>query len=273
MNANVAERNAQAFTETPLFEALARAGYVARGVVYALDRRAGHPPRRRRRPHRSPTSRAQCSRSPHQPFGHALLVLTAIGLAGYALWRFAQAFVGHTPEYGEHSKLDRIGAVGSGIAYAAFSILAISVLRGTGGNSSAKTTADDRRRPAMARRPRARRSCGPALPGHRGLPGVSRAEQEVPDVLQDRPDVRGVLRAFTLIGVVGLVARAVAFGLIGLFVLKAARDYTPKDAVGIDGALQRLLQHSYGTAALIVVACGLIAFGAYSIADARYRKI
>jgi len=56
-------------------------------------------------------------------------------------------------------------------------------------------------------------------------------------------------------------------------VLKAARDYTPKDAVGIDGALARLLQHAYGTAALIVVACGLVAFGAYSIADARYRKI
>ena len=72
---------------------------------------------------------------------------------------------------------------------------------------------------------------------------------------------------------VGLVARAVAFALIGIFTLKAARDYTPKDAVGIDGALARLLQHSYGTLALIVVGCGLIAFGAYSFADARYRKI
>ena len=83
----------------------------------------------------------------------------------------------------------------------------------------------------------------------------------------------GVRTAFTTIGVTGLLARAVAFGLIGIFVLKAARDYTPRDAVGIDGALARLLQHSYGTAALIVVACGLIAFGAYSVADARYRRI
>ncbi len=84
---------------------------------------------------------------------------------------------------------------------------------------------------------------------------------------------RGVLKAFTAVGVVGLVARAVAFALIGVFALKAARDYTPKDAVGIDGALARLLQHSYGTAALIVVACGLLAFGTYSLADARYRRI
>ena len=55
--------------------------------------------------------------------------------------------------------------------------------------------------------------------------------------------------------------------------LKAARDYSPKDAVGIDGALVKLQHHSYGTAALIVVAIGLMAFGAYSIADARFRKI
>ena len=55
--------------------------------------------------------------------------------------------------------------------------------------------------------------------------------------------------------------------------LKAAIDYTPKDAVGIDGALARLTQHAYGTTALSIVAAGLIAFGAYSIADARYRKI
>ena len=82
-----------------------------------------------------------------------------------------------------------------------------------------------------------------------------------------------VLKVFTIVGRVGLIARAVAFGLIGLFVLKAARDYTPKDAVGIDGALARLLQHAYGTAALIVVACGLITFGIYSVADARYRRI
>ena len=53
----------------------------------------------------------------------------------------------------------------------------------------------------------------------------------------------------------GSVARAVAFALIGIFVLKAAIDYAPSDAVGIDGALARSTQHAYGTTALIVVAC------------------
>jgi hypothetical protein len=48
-----------------------------------------------------------------QPFGRDLLILTAIGLGGYAIWRLTQALVGHTPEYGQHSAFDRIGAAGS----------------------------------------------------------------------------------------------------------------------------------------------------------------
>src|SRR6476646_7939950 len=138
MNANVAERNAEAFTETPLFEGLARVGYVARGVIYAMigvlairlaDGVAA--PR--------PNQQGAMHQIAQQRFGHALLLIIAIGLGGYALWRLAQALVGHTPEYGEHSKLDRIGAAGSAVAYAAFFVLAIGVLHGTAGNSSAKT--------------------------------------------------------------------------------------------------------------------------------------
>ncbi len=53
-------------------------------------------------------------------------------------------------------------------------------------------------------------------------------------------------RRSTALGVTGLLARAVVFGLIGIFAIKAGVDYTPKDAVGLDGALARLLQHSYG---------------------------
>ena len=83
---------------------------------------------------------------------------------------------------------------------------------------------------------------------------------------------RNVRRAFTTLGVAGHLARAVAFGLIGVFVVKAAIDFDPHQAVGLDGALGRL-SSTWGTSALIVVAVGLIAFGVYSLADARYRKV
>jgi hypothetical protein len=65
----------------------------------------------------------------------------------------------------------------------------------------------------------------------------------------------------------------VAFGLIGVFVIKAAVDYAPSKAVGLDGALEKLARESYGTFLLGVVAAGLIAFGIFSIAEARYRRI
>ena len=81
------------------------------------------------------------------------------------------------------------------------------------------------------------------------------------------------LRNFTVLGVVGHIARAVVFGLVGIFLIKAAVEYDPQEAVGIDGALQRLQDEAYGTVALVAVAIGLIAFGVYSVVDARYRTI
>ena len=48
-------------------------------------------------------------------------------------------------------------------------------------------------------------------------------------------------------GVVGHIARFVVFALIGASTIEAAVEYDPKKAVGLDGALQRLAQHSYGS--------------------------
>ena len=36
-------------------------------------------------------------------------------------------------------------------------------------------------------------------------------------------------------GTVGHVARAVVFGLIGIFVIKAPLEYDPREAIGLDG--------------------------------------
>ena len=63
------------------------------------------------------------------------------------------------------------------------------------------------------------------------------------------------------------------FTLIGYGLIKAAVDYDPNKAVGLDGALRKLAHASYGPVLLGIVAAGLIGFAAYSIADARYRKV
>jgi hypothetical protein len=80
-------------------------------------------------------------------------------------------------------------------------------------------------------------------------------------------------RAFTALGVFGHLARMVVFVLIGYFLVRAAIDYNPDKAVSLDGALTALGEASYGPVLLGIVAAGLIGFAAYSIADARYRRV
>ena len=51
-----------------------------------------------------------------------------------------------------------------------------------------------------------------------------------------------VKKWFTLFGTVGHVARAIIFGLVGIFLVKAAIDYRANEAIGLDGALAEALQ-------------------------------
>jgi hypothetical protein len=80
-------------------------------------------------------------------------------------------------------------------------------------------------------------------------------------------------QAFTAAGVIGHLARAVVFALIGWFVIKAAIDFDPDKAVGLDQALSKLASSTFGPVVLAVVAAGLVAFGAYSVLDGRYRRV
>ena len=76
-------------------------------------------------------------------------------------------------------------------------------------------------------------------------------------------------------GVAGLSAaiEASRFGLRTTVLTKAAIDYTPKDAIGLDGALQKLAHASYGPFLLGVTAAGLVAYGVFCLVDARLRDV
>ena len=78
-----------------------------------------------------------------------------------------------------------------------------------------------------------------------------------------------VERGYTALGVFGHVARMVVFGLIGYFLVKAALDFNPDEAVALDGALAQLAKAPYGPVLLGIVAAGLIGFGAFSLVESR----
>lgn len=65
----------------------------------------------------------------------------------------------------------------------------------------------------------------------------------------------------------------VVFGLIGIFLLKAALEYDPQEAVGLDGALREVAQASYGPALLGLVAVGLLCYALFCFVEALYRRV
>jgi len=252
------------------FEWLSRAGFVARGLIYgivgvlALKLALGQGGK-------LTNQQGALHTVAQQPFGKILLGLVAAGLGGYALWRFVRAAIGHGPE-GSDSTIDRVAALASGIVYLALCIIAISILTGSNGSSGtpAKATAGVLGWPA-----------GTWIVGiaglimigvglYQGYRGVSKDFLDDSKTEEMNPRMR---RWIGRIGMFGHLARMIVFTLVGIFLVKAAVDYNPKAAIGLDGALAKLAHHSYGPLLLGIVAVGLIAFAVYSFSDARYRRI
>ena len=207
-----------------------------------------------------------------QPFGKVLLIVVAIGLAGYALWRFVHALVGHGKERSS-SGFERVAAWASGLVYAGFCAVAIKILLGSGSGGSEntqKTVVGVFGWPAGTW---VVGIVGVVFVGvglYQGYRGVTK------DFLEETKPGQmgaGLRRWIEWSGTFGHLARMVVFCLVGAFLVKAAVEYDPSNAVGLDGALAKLEHASYGPYLLGVVAVGLIAFGVYSLSNARYGRV
>ena len=254
------------------FEWFARSGFVARGVIYGiigvlaikLALGAGGA---------TTNQQGALKTIAQQPFGKVLLILVAVGLAGYALWRLLHALLGHGPERAD-STFDRVAALGSGIVYAGLCAVAVEILLGSGSTSGSgntqKTTAGVFGWPAGVWLVGIGGAVLIGIGLYQGYRGLSK------DFLKDSKTEQMSARVrnwIEWIGTFGHLARMVVFGMVGVFLIKAAIDYNPGNAVGLDGALAKIAHASYGPFLLGIVAAGLIAFGAYSLSDARYRRI
>ncbi|HUZ81525.1 MAG TPA: DUF1206 domain-containing protein [Gaiellaceae bacterium] len=213
----------------------------------------------------------------HDPFGKPVLIALAAGFAAYALWRFVQAYAGREDRENGAARTwpKRAGLVVLGMVYAALAYSTVRIVTGPGAGQSQNVKAH--RSTAMVL----------AWPGGRYIVGAAGAALVAVALwnlyagltrrFEDRwrtSHVAPAIRRFgARAGVVGHVARFVVFGLIGVFVVKAAVEYRPKDAIGLDGALQKLAQASYGPWLLGLTAVGLVAYGLYCLVDAWLRDV
>jgi Domain of Unknown Function (DUF1206) len=267
-----AQRGGDAVAYRPELEWLARAGLLARGVVYgiigilALKLAVGSSGK-------ATTQRGALMTLAQEPFGQAMLIATAVGLAGYALWRLVRAGIGHGTEQND-SGFKRVAGVVSGLAYAALCVTAVKILTGassSGGSNSPKQTTGGVL--GWTGGTVIVGVVGAILIGVALFQGYKGVSKKFLEDSKTREMSRAIKRGFTAIGVFGHLARMVVFGLIGYGLVTAAVDYAPRRAIGLDGALSKLSHQPYGPLLLGVVAAGLIGFALYSVADARYAKV
>ena len=152
---------------SPWVERLGRAGLVAKGLLYAVVGILAVQVALGGR-EESPDKDGALNTIAQQPFGRGLLILLALGLASYALWRLAQGFLDRDNE-GEDAKglAKRGGAVAKAAWY--FLLAGLTVDRIVSQRRrELERAADDRRRlrpparplPRLRRRPRVRRGGG-----------------------------------------------------------------------------------------------------------------
>ncbi len=250
---------------------VARVGFVAKGGVYAIvgviaikvaAGASGRPE----------DQRGALSALADEPLGLLLLVLLALGLAGYALWRLAQVFVGARGKDGLEDFGERAASVGRVVVYAALSFFAWSIVAGDrpSGSAEGQQTATVLGWPGGVVLVTA---VGVVLVGVAAYQSYRAVTQEFLEDLDLGGASRLERRAATLVGTIGHAARAVVFGLVGVFLVKAAVEYDPKDAVGIDGALKEVASQPYGRYLLGLVAAGLLVFALYCLVEARFRRV
>jgi len=216
-----------------------------------------------------------------QPLGDALLALVAIGLACYALWCLIEAVLerGDATDSGAadgaKTWAKRAGYVGRAVVYGAAFLTAVSVVRhapGSAGGSSGERS--------LTASVLGWGGPGQLLVGAVGLgflaAGAWNAYRAVTTKFEDHLVVDSgptAQRAVRVIGVAGLLGRAVAFVAIGWFVVDVAISADATQTLGLDESLATLASGPVGPIGLSVVAIGLILFGVFSWAEARWKQL
>lgn len=259
----------------PWFERLARLGYASKGLVYFIVGFLAAQAAFSMGGRTTDTSGA-LSEIVNQPFGKFLLFLVTIGIIGYALWRIVQTIL--DPEH-QGQKMDakriaqRIGYALSALAYAGLALTAVKLIMGSGRNNS--DTTEDLTAQILAQ------PFGQWLVGLAGAMVIGVGFSYFYEAYKakfrrhfklDEMSQTELIWA-TRLGRFGIAARGIVFVIIGFFLIQAARLSDASQTKGLGDVLAILAQQPFSPVILGIVPLGLIAYGIYSVIEARYRKI
>jgi hypothetical protein len=207
-----------------------------------------------------------------QPFGVVLLVAIAVGLFGYAIWRVIEG-VQDTGHKGSDGKgiAQRFGAIASGLANGALAVAVVQLALGDGQGGGARSWVGKVLEQPFGAVLLALVGGGIVIAGvvqfyqayTKRFMGDFRVTAMTPT------ERRWVQRT----GQIGYSARGIVFPIVGVGLARAALQHNPSEARDTRQALIEIASSGYGQLLLGLVAVGLLAFGLFMVASARYRTI
>lgn len=257
----------------PWIERLARVGYAAKGVVYVLigvlaaraALGAGG---------RTTDSGGALTAIGNASYGRLLLVVIAIGLLGYALWRVIEAATDAERKGSDAKGLaKRAAGAGRGLLYVGLALQAVRLLRGGSAGGDSRTQDWTARLMAAPFGRWLVAAVGAGVIGY-ALYQLYRAyASKVRKHLDLSRLSAGAQQLAVAVGRFGIGARGVVFLVIGWFLVRAARQADASQASGVGEALRTLERQPNGKWILALVGIGFVAYGIYELINARYRRI
>lgn len=250
---------------------LAKAGYAARGVIYLIIggltflKAVGEGGK-------STDSKGAIAKVLEAPGGVALLWAIALGLVGYAAWRFVQSVL----DADNHGTDGKGLVVRGGLAVSAVTHIILAVTAARMAMNSGSSGGGDSKESLVA--------MILGWPGGRwivGLIGLAIAGAAIAHIIKAVKEKYkkhlaadgNVMQKINPICKFGLIARGIAFIIIAGFFLYAAATQDPDKAGGLKDVFNTVSSQPFGPYLLGALAVGLFAFGIYGMVEAMYRKI
>jgi len=282
--ANVSDRPGvdaveQLTRDHPALVVVARAGWLAKGLVYGLAGVLAIPIAMDKLPRSGDASQeasqsGAIARLADSSAGAAALWAVAIGLGLYVIWRVVSILL--PAENSPKAWVTRVGYAVSALTYTALAWSAISF---ASNRSKARETENSRVEQFTSDLMEhsggrwlvgllgALLICVGAYFAHKGATASFRKE------LRESGVGPFSTKQIVRIGQVGWCARAAMMALLGFFLIRAAVQFSPDEAEGLDGALRRLADESWGTLMVLAIGIGLLIYGFFCVISAPIQRL
>jgi hypothetical protein len=255
----------------PWVEKAARIGYVAKALLYAtvgiLAAQAALG-----RGGRTTDLGGALREVVRAPMGDALLLVIALGLAGYAVWRILDAITDAEGKGGDAKGIARrLGSAARGLGHGALAVAAWGLATGSSGDGGGGTRELASQAVDVAGGSWLLWLAAAAVLAYACYQLYRAYAAKLGSQLDVGAASAGMGRWVVGVSRVGIAARGIVFGLIGVLLVRAAQHGNAQEAGGIRDSLQML--GKMGRWPLAVVALGLVAYAVYELLNARYRRI